>query len=394
MTKKVKELKIEDISTDDFAKIFEKSKDLAPIAGGIIEGEVVSTSNNEVKININGYFVGVVRGPELYFEAPEYSELKVGDTVTATVLEEENENGEIELSFRIAGQEKALTDLGEAFDNKDIIKVKVIGANKGGLTANFRQIQGFLPVSQLAPEHYPRVSGGDKTKIFEKLKTFIGKELQVKTTTLNFNEDKVIFSEKDAWTEQQKDVISKYKVGSIVEGRVTAIADFGIFVNFGESLEGLIHISELAWQRIDDPGDLFKINDSIKAEIISMDGAKIFLSAKKLQTDPWSEIGKKYKTGQTITGKVIKINPFGLFVELDESIHGLAHISQLGLTPGVKIEELFKSGESREFVISSIQPKEHRLGLTIQKNKEIKTKKVTSEKKDDNKNNIEELSKA
>ncbi len=357
------------INTDEFAKMLEKNSNTSPITGDIVSGKVISTSTNEVKININGHFVGVIRGPELYFEAPEYSELKVGDNVEATVLEEENENGEIELSFRIAGQEKALSDLEDAFKTKEIIKVKVAGANKGGLTANFRQIPGFLPVSQLAPEHYPRVSGGDKNKIFEKLKSFIGKELGVKVTALDFNEDKIIFSEKDAWTEQQKDVISKYKVGSVVLGKVTAIADFGVFVNFGENLEGLIHISELAWQRIDDPGDLFKIGDTIKAEIISMDGAKIFLSAKKLQTDPWNEIGKKYKIGQTITGKIIKINPFGLFVELDESIHGLAHISQLGLSPGEKIESIFKAGENKEFVISSIQPKDHRLGLTLQKNK-------------------------
>ncbi|MCX6800359.1 MAG: S1 RNA-binding domain-containing protein, partial [Candidatus Falkowbacteria bacterium] len=134
----------------------------------------------------------------------------------------------------------------------------------------------------------------------------------------------------------------------------------------GENLEGLIHISELAWQRIDDPADLFKIGDKIKAEIISMDGSKIFLSAKKLQTDPWSAIEEKYKPNQVVLGKIIKINPFGLFVELDTTIHGLAHISQLGLPAGAKIETLFKIGEERDFIITSIQPREHRLGLTLQ----------------------------
>ncbi|MBL7058668.1 30S ribosomal protein S1 [Patescibacteria group bacterium] len=378
--------KKENTDSASFEEMFNKKSEEAPIAGDIVSGIVIEISNNQVKININGYFIGVVRGPELYFEAPEYGELKVGDAVESTVIDEENENGEIELSFKMAGQEKAITDLEDAYQDKTIIRVKVTGANKGGLTANYRQIPGFLPVSQLAPEHYPRVSGGDKNKIFEKLKTFIGKDLQVKVSALNFDEDKIIFSEKDAWTEQQKDVISKYKVGSVIEGKITAIADFGIFVNFGQNLEGLIHISELAWQRIDDPADLFKIGDSIKAEIISMDGAKIFLSAKKLQTDPWVTIEGKYKVGQVIEGKIIKINPFGLFIELDESIHGLAHISQLGLAPGERIEATFKPNEKKEFTITSIQPKEHRLGLTLKKIKkasgdeEIKLKANEDEK--------------
>ena len=365
----------------DFSTLLEKKNDPIPSVGNVVHGIVISVSNNEIKVDINGHFVGVIRGPELYFEAPEYGELKVDDKIEATIIENENENGEIELSFRIAGQEKALGDLKIAYEEKGIIKIKITGANKGGLTANFRQISGFLPVSQLAPEHYPRVSGGDKTKIFEKLKSFIGRDLQVRVAALDFNEDKIIFSEKDAWTEQQKDVISKHKVGSVVKGTVTAIADFGVFVNFSKNLEGLIHISELAWQRIDDPGDLFKIGDTLKAEIISMDGAKIFLSAKKLQTDPWSAISDKYKPGQLINGKIIKINPFGLFVELDESIHGLAHVSQLAVPSGEKIENIFKTGESKEFIITTIQPKEHRLGLTLNKEKqtaELNTKKTTN----------------
>ncbi|MCX6800358.1 MAG: S1 RNA-binding domain-containing protein, partial [Candidatus Falkowbacteria bacterium] len=239
MTDKIKKVKKpvavkEAVATEfaEFDKLLDKDGGKVPQVGDIVNGVVVSTSNSEVKVDVNGFFIGVIRGPELYLEAPEYGELKVGDEVEATIIDVENENGELELSFRIAGQEKALADLEEAFKNKQIVTVKVSGANKGGLTANFRQISGFLPVSQLAPEHYPRISGGDKNKIFEKLKTFVGKELHIKVTALNFDEDKIIFSEKDAWTEQQKDVISKYKNGSLVEGTVTAIADFGVFVNF------------------------------------------------------------------------------------------------------------------------------------------------------------------
>jgi predicted RNA-binding protein with RPS1 domain len=168
---------------------------------------------------------------------------------------------------------------------------------------------------------------------------------------LDEKEDKIIFSEKDAWNEKQSDVISKYKVGTNVEGTITAITDFGVFISFGESLEGLIHISELAWQRIDNPTDLYKVGDKIDAQVISLENSKIFLSAKKLLKDPWENVGEKYKVGQVVKGKILKVNPFGLFVELDEDIHGLAHISQLGLAPKQRVTEKFNANEDGEFEI-------------------------------------------
>jgi small subunit ribosomal protein S1 len=352
---------------EQFAKLLEKDKLVVPAVGEAVRGTVLAASKAEVRLDIGGILVGVVRGPELYGEADEYANLKPGDEVDATVVDLENEHGELELSFRIAGQEKAWDTLRESYKNKTNVKVKVIDGNKGGLLVRFRQISGFLPVSQLAPENYPRVSGGDKSKILEKLKSFVGMDMETKVMTLDENENKIIFSEKEAWSENQKDVISKYQVGAVVEGEVTAVTDFGVFVSFGENMEGLIHISELAWKRIDNPGDLYKVGDPIKAEIININGSKIFLSAKKLMTDPWADVGEKYKVGQIVKGKILKVNPFGLFVELDELIHGLAHISQLGLAAGQKIEELYKAGTPMDFEITSIEPKEHRLGLQVMK---------------------------
>ena len=306
---------------------------------------------------------GVVRGPELYEEDDDYANLKIGDEVEATVIDNENENGEIELSFKYAGQEKAWQGLINSFENKENIKVKIIDANRGGIMAKFRQITGFLPVSQLSPENYPRVNGGDKTKILEKLKSFIGREFEVKVVTLDEKDDKIIFSEKEVWNEKQKDVISKYKIGVVVDGTVSAVTNFGVFINFGDNLEGLIHISELAWQRVDKPSNFYEIGDKIKAEIISLDKSKIFLSIKKLLKDPWSKIEKKYKVGQIVKGTILKVNPFGLFVSLDDNIHGLAHITQLNLNSTEKINKKFKIGSEKNFKISSIEPKNHRLGL-------------------------------
>ncbi len=375
--------KTEEITSEQYKKLLEKNFIKIPRVGETVKGIVLSASKSEVRLDIGGFLTGVVRGCELYEEAEEYANLKPGDEVEATVIEEENENGELELSFRYAGQEKAWKSLRDAYKNKKIIKVKVIDANKGGLIVSYRQISGFLPVSQLAPEHYPRVNGGDKGKILERLRQYINKEFEVKVTTLEEREDKIIFSEKEAWNEQKKDIIEKYKVGTIVEGKITAITDFGVFVSFGENLEGLIHISELAWQRIEDPADLFKVGDTIKAEIINRDGAKIFLSAKKLLRDPWEDVEKKYKVGQIVEGKVLKVNPFGLFVELDKDIHGLAHISQLNLAPGQKIENVYKVNDKVKFEIVSIEPKDHRLGLAAIKEEKRKIKK--KEKKEERK---------
>jgi small subunit ribosomal protein S1 len=366
----------------EFEKLLAADDFKEPLVGETIKGIVISASKAEVKLDINGILTGVVRGPELYEEDDDYAKLKPGDEVEATVVDQENEKGELELSFRFAGQEKAWMELRNSFKNGGVIKVKIIDANKGGLLAKYRQIPGFLPVSQLAPENYPRINGGDKSKILEKLRGFAGAEFDVKVMTLDEKEDKIIFSEKEAWNERQQDVIAKYKIGTIVEGTITAITDFGVFISFGENLEGLIHISELAWQRIDNPNDLYNVGDIIKAEVISLDNSKIFLSAKKLIQDPWVAVAEKYKIGQVVKGHILKVNPFGLFVSLDDEIHGLAHISQLNLAARQKVNEKFSPKEVRNFEIVSIEAKDHRLGLAYKD--ENNETVVKEEKKDEN----------
>lgn len=351
----------------EFAALVDLDLGRIPQVGDTVTGTVLNASKSEVRLDINGIMTGVVRGRELFYEAIEYSDLKAGDQIDATVIEGENENGELELSFRYAGQEKTWASLTDSFTNGTPLKVKVIEANRGGLLVSYMQTQAFLPVSQLSPEHYPRVSGGDKNKILEKLKSIVGKEIEVKVITLDKDDQKLIVSEKAAWQERQHDVLNKYAVGTTVEGTITAVTNFGVFVSFGESLEGLIHISELAWQRIDDPSELYKVGDAVKAEIINVEGAKIFLSAKKLISDPWNDIKERYQIGSSYKGVIIKVNPFGLFVELDKNIHGLAHVSQLNLAPGQKLESLYTVGEEREFVVVSIEPDEHRLGLSVDK---------------------------
>ncbi len=336
-----------------------------PKVDDVVQGTIVSVSKNEAYLDIKGLMMGVIRGRELFDESGNTSSLKVGDTAQATVLELENEQGILELSFRQAGHQKAWGDLEDLMKKGTIIDVPVINANKGGLMVSVGRVEGFLPVSQLTVEHYPRVEGGDKTRILELLSKFIGTPLKAKIIDINEEEDKLIVSEKAAWEEEQRDVLAQYHVGDIVEGKVTGVVDFGAFVEFGKHLEGLVHISELAWQRIDDPRDIIKVGNEVRAKIIGIEGSKISLSLKALVQDPWKEAVRRYSIGQKVSGRVLKVNPFGLFVELDQDIHGLAHISELSEKHIHSPSEVAKAGDTVEFKIISIEPENHRLGLSI-----------------------------
>ena len=259
-----------------------------------------------------------------------------------------------------------------------MLPAKILEANKGGLIVRVNQMSGFLPVSQLSPDHYPRVTGGDKARILEKLKTYVGETFDVRVIDLNEREEKLIVSEKSVWEEFQKDVLSKFKVGDQIQGIVTALADFGAFVKF-DSLEGLVHISEIAWQRIDHPKDMLAVGDQARAEIIGIEGSKIFLSMKKLIEDPWARVAEKYHVGDAVKGKILKANPFGFFVELDPEIHGLAHVSELSEKPVADLSTIGKPGETMEFRVVSVEPKEHRLGLSLKVQKEKKNKEASVE---------------
>lgn len=361
----------------------DKSFIAIPKEGQTVKGTVVDLSSREVLVDISGFKAGVVRGLELKDVEHIYPNLKIGDEVEAVVLELENEEGQVELSFRFAGERRAWENAIAAKQKGEPVEVTILDANRGGLMVTWMGMKGFLPVSQLSPEHYPRVPGGDKGKILERLKSFVGQTLRLNILDCDSKSDKLIFSEKALWEEEQKDLLTKYNVGDTVEGTVTAVAEFGVFVKFsgddgavakagetsadGEGLEGLVHISEIAWQRIDDPSDLVKVGERVRAKILNIQGSKIFLSMKALQDDPWKRVHDKYAIDQTVVGKVLKVNPFGLFVELDDEIHGLAHVSELDVKPGVPLEQQIKPGETRSFKVVSIEPENHRLGLSEKK---------------------------
>lgn len=341
-----------------------------PKVGDVIKGTVIAVGRNEIRCDIGGLAIGLIRGPEL----DKNLDLRVGDEIEASVIELDNEFGELELSLKGAGRKRSWDKIRELLTQGVVIAAKIIDANKGGLITRVEGVPAFIPVSQLSPNNYPRVAGGEKAKILEKLKSLVGTAMDVKIIDVNEEEDKVVVSEKAVWETKQESVLSKYKVGDHVEGAVTAVTEFGAFVRFDENLEGLVHISEIAWQRIDHPRDVLKIGDQVRAEIINIEGSKIFLSMKKLIADPWKDVAKRYQVGQSVKGKVLKINPFGLFVELDSDIHGLAHISELSNKPVKDVNEVARINDEFDFRIINIDAENHRLGLSLRKPKE-ETKK-------------------
>ncbi len=333
-------------------------------AGDMVEGTLLSVGKNEVYVDLEGYGVGVVRGRELYDDEATLASLKPGDKIFVSVVDPENKDGIVELSLRQAGQERVWQTLKTKLEGKEVVRTKILEANKGGLMVEINNVTGFLPVSQLSLEHYPRVEDGDKNKILSVLQSYVGQLFDVQIITADSDEEKLIVSEKAVFEKEMENKLSKLKIGDVVEGMVTGVVDFGAFVKFGE-LEGLVHISELAWQRIENPKDIVRVGQKVQAKVISIDKGRVSLSIKQLQQDPWLEAVKKYQIGQKVTGKVTKVMPFGVFVELDKDIQGLAHVMELSHESVKNPEELLKPGEEKEFKIISIEPAEHRLGLSL-----------------------------
>lgn len=352
-----------------------------PEVGDVIPGTVMFVASSYALIDLGPMGTGIVLGKEMRDGLGPEGKLKVGTTVTATLMSYENEDGYIELSIREASYEKSWEDIEHKLTNREVLTTKVSEANKGGLMLEINGIVGFLPVSQLASEHYPRVEDGDKNKILDLLKKLIGQEIQVRILDADRESEKLIVSEKAAQSEKERELINLLKVGDIVSGEVSGVVDFGAFVKFtppiredgkkpSEKLEGLVHISELAWQLIDDPREMIKTGDTVEAKIIGIEETRISLSMKALKKDPWDEVLEKYKVGDIVSGKVDKINHFGAFVYLDKDIHGLAHVSEFqDVYPNKKIEDVFKEGETYTWSILSIEPKSHRMGLLPVKDK-------------------------
>lgn len=335
---------------------------LIPKINDLAEGMVIEKDGKMVFVDIHPFGTGIIYGREFDNARDIIKILKPGDKIIAKITELENEKGYLSLSLKEAKQEIVWREAEEIKNSKAGLKLKVTDANKGGLILEWKGVQGFLPTSQLKTEHYPRIEDGDKDKILEELKKLVGTEIECAVISVSAKEGKLIFSEKSAELGELKEKISKYKVGDIIEGEITGIVDFGVFLKIENGLEGLVHISELDWGLVEHPENLFKMGQKVKAQIINIKDEKISLSIKALKTNPWLETENKYHPGDAINGVVIRFNKHGALISIEEGIFGLIHISEFESEADMKNK--IELGRSYPFQITVFEPKEQKLILT------------------------------
>ncbi len=336
-------------------------------AGDLIEGRFLYKKSKEAYFELGRFGTGIIYGVEFRNAAETLKGLKPGDVVTAKVVEPENKKGFAELSLAEASKQKVWQELKGLQESGEIILAKMTAANTGGLLAEIRDIKAFLPVSQLTSAHYPQVDDGDRGKILESLKKFVGSELKVKIIDANSRTGKLIISEREAVTTNVGALLDKYKVGDVIEGIVSGVADFGAFIRFVENteIEGLIHISELGHSLIENPKEIVKVNDAVRAKILEIKDGRVSLSLKALQEDPWQKVDARYKEGEDVVGTITKFNPFGAFVGLDADIQGLIHVSEFGGIP--EMQKQLQLGKQYTFSIAIVKPQEKRIILKLKK---------------------------
>ena len=332
--------------------------------GDVIEGEVTAIKKNEVWIDLGARGVGVVMRREIGYG----QELEVGQTVTVSVIDPEMDEGHALLSMKRAVKDRGWDELQRVFDAGEIVEVVAYDANRGGLLVELEGIRGFLPVSQLAAGHYPRVSGADKDEILQKLNALTNKPLRVRILDVSRKDNKLIFSEKEAVKDDMQVRFSELKVGEVVEGIVTGVIDFGAFINV-DGIEGLIHISEISWERVDNPRNYVKVGETVKAKIIAIDRDRLSLSLKQMSEDPWLEQVKAFKVGDIVEGKVTRITPFGAFVQLSPSVEALVHVSEMSDDETVDPEQLFQLNEKKQFKVLDIDTENRKIALSLKEAK-------------------------
>ncbi|MFA6177620.1 MAG: S1 RNA-binding domain-containing protein [Candidatus Paceibacterota bacterium] len=332
-----------------------------PEIDSLVEGPVILIEKSSVYLDLAPFGVGIIYGREFINAKDVINKINLGDIIKAKIVETENENGYIELSLKEARQALAWSEAEKAIKAKTILNLEVKDANKGGLILEWQGIQGFLPASQLKTDHYPRVLDSDKDKILKELKKLIGEHISVMIISTLPKEGKLIFSEKDNNPEEKKEILNKYNVGDNLDCTVAGIVDFGIFLKLEDGLEGLVHISELDWGLVEDPRNIFKVGDKVKAKVIEIKDGKISLSVKALKENPWKEFEGKLKKGDIIKGVVIKYNKHGALVSIKEGVAGLVHNSTFASE--AKLREKLELGKNYNFQITLFEPKDQKMTL-------------------------------
>jgi small subunit ribosomal protein S1 len=351
--------------------------------GDVVEGTVVRIDPDEILVDFGGKSEGVVSNRELMSrrgprdgEEPR-QELSVGDEVLVYVLQPESPEGHAVLSLRRAGLERKWRAMQERFDAGEIVEARVIDHNKGGLIVDLG-VRGFVPISQIVD--FPRRPRDEQPRdaaqeIAEKLQPFVGRTLRLKILEVNRKANRLILSEKVALYEERREkrdeLFSSLQVGQRVQGTVRSIAPFGVFIDLG-GIDGLVHKSELSWNKVNNPETAYAIGDEVEAEVIDInhERGRISLSIRRLQPDPWQESVAKYKIGDVIEGTVTKLVNFGAFVRVEEGLEGLIHISELSNQRVAHPGDVVKEGDTLNLKIISLDSERHRLGLSLKQAEE------------------------
>jgi small subunit ribosomal protein S1 len=328
--------------------------------GEVIVGKILVIRKHEVLVDLGAQGIGLVPRREVGFSRA----LAIGDEVTASIVDPELDNGYALLSLRKAAKDRGWDEVMAKMESGEIIEVSPYDANRGGLLVEYDGVRGFLPVSQLSAEHYPRVGSSDKDEILQRLNVLIGKSLSVRILDCDRKANKLIFSEKEAIKDGLAARFEKLAIGDTVKGVVTGVVDFGVFVNV-EGIEGLVHISEISWERVNNPGDYVKVGDTIDAKIIAIDKDRLSLSIKQLSEDPWMTEVDQFKAGDKVEGTVTRITPFGAFVQISPAVEALVHVSELGEGNDVDPEKVFTLNERKEFVVLDVEKESRKISLSL-----------------------------
>lgn len=336
-----------------------------PIEGDLVEGPVIAVEKSRVFVDLHPFGTGIIYGREFNNARDIIRNIGIGDSIAAKVVDEDAEHGYIELSLKEARQALIWGEVESLIRDKATLDLPISDANKGGLIIEWKGIQGFLPASQLSSDHYPRVEDGDKQKILDELKRLVGERLTVSILTADPKEGKLIFTEKKGSAKEKTEMLDTYEVGKIVEGEISGMVDFGVFVKLQEGLEGLVHISEIDWSLVENPRELYQIGDKVRVQVIEIKDGKVSLSIKALKENPWVEAEKKYNKGDVVEGVIIKYNRHGALASIEEGIAGLVHISEFESESALR--DVLELGKSYSFTITLFDPKEQRMALSYKK---------------------------
>ena len=343
-----------------------------------IKGKVLKQTDRGVIVDCEeGAFTGIILPKEVKELERNAVNLSVGTLLEAELIDTDirDDEGYYVISISKLLQYDKWQELVEAYKNDKVITVIPMEANLGGLLVDIHWIKWFLPLSQLAPVHYPRVGDGDQEKIFERLLDLIGKEFKVRIINLDEENKRMILSEREALREEREKILKDLKVWNVYEWTISGVSSYGLFVTIGGGIEGLVHISEITYWHVHDINAFWKVGDKVKVKVIGYEDWKISLSMKQLKPDPWTIIPKKFKVGDIIEGEVVRFVPYGAFVRVYDDINWLVHLSELSDKPVSNPAEVLRLGQKVKAKIILLDPKNRRIGLSIKQVKQEEEKK-------------------